>query len=37
MCDAKGGLPVNTFEGVSWLLDKSLLRQEEGPEDEPRS
>jgi predicted ATPase len=36
VCDAEGPLPVDTFEGVSSLLDKSLLRQEEGPEDEPR-
>ena len=36
VCDAEGDLPVDTFEGVSSLLDKSLVRQEEGPEDEPR-
>jgi predicted ATPase/class 3 adenylate cyclase len=36
VCDAKGDLPVDSFEGVSSLLDKSLLRQEEGPEGEPR-
>jgi predicted ATPase/class 3 adenylate cyclase len=36
ICDAEGDLPVDTFEGVSSLLDKSLLRQEEGPEGEPR-
>src|SRR5918994_5071563 len=36
VCDAKGGLPVDALEGVSSLLDKSLLRQEEGPEGEPR-
>src|SRR5215216_1569219 len=36
VCDAQGDLPVDTFEGVSSLLDKSLLRQEEGPEGEPR-
>ena len=36
VCDAEGDLPVDTFEGVSSLLDKSLVRKEEGPEDEPR-
>jgi len=36
VCDAVGDLPVDTFEGVSSLLDKSLLGQEEGPEGEPR-
>jgi predicted ATPase/class 3 adenylate cyclase len=36
ICDAEGDLPVDTFEGVSSLLDKSLLRQEEGPDEEPR-
>ena len=36
VCDAEGDLPVDTFEGVSSLLDKSLLRQEEGPGGEPR-
>ena len=36
VCDAAGDLPVDAFEGVSSLLDKSLLRQEEGPESEPR-
>ena len=36
VCDAEGDLPVDAFEGVSSLLDKSLLRQEEGPEEEPR-
>ena len=35
-CDAEGDLPVEAFEGVSSLLDKSLLRQEEGPKGEPR-
>ena len=33
VCDAGGDLPLDTFEGVSSLLDKSLLRQEEGPEE----
>jgi predicted ATPase len=36
VCDAKGDLPVDTLDGVSSLLDKSLLRKEEGPEGEPR-
>jgi predicted ATPase len=36
VCDAEGDLPVEAFEGVSSLLDKSLLRQEEGPNGEPR-
>src|SRR5215210_2798582 len=36
VCDAEGDLPVDAFEGVSSLLDKSLLRQEEGPEGDPR-
>src|SRR5919107_2062652 len=36
VCGAKGDLPVDALEGVSSLLDKSLLRQEEGPEGEPR-
>jgi DNA-binding CsgD family transcriptional regulator/tetratricopeptide (TPR) repeat protein len=36
ICVAKGDLPVDALEGVSSLLDKSLLRQEEGLEGEPR-
>jgi len=36
VCDAEGDLPMDALEGVSSLLDKSLLRQEEGPEGEPR-
>src|SRR5215204_5173059 len=36
ICDAEGDLPVEVFDGVSSLLDKSLLRQEEGPNGEPR-
>jgi predicted ATPase/class 3 adenylate cyclase/Tfp pilus assembly protein PilF len=36
ICDAEGDLPVDSFEGVSFLLDKSLLRQEEGPNGESR-
>jgi predicted ATPase/class 3 adenylate cyclase/Tfp pilus assembly protein PilF len=36
ICDTKGDLPMDAFEGISSLLDKSLLRQEEGPNGEPR-
>src|ERR671910_718959 len=36
ICEAQGDLPVDAFEGVSSLLDKSLIRQEEGPNGEPR-
>jgi predicted ATPase/class 3 adenylate cyclase len=36
ICDAEGDLPVEAFDGVSSLLDKSLLRHEEGPNGEPR-
>jgi predicted ATPase len=36
ICDAEGDMPVDAFEGISSLLDKSLLRQEEGPNGEPR-
>ena len=36
ICDPEGDLPVDAFEGISSLLDKSLLRQEEGPNGEPR-
>src|SRR5918994_610705 len=36
VCDAEDDLPVDALEGVSSLLDKSLLRQEEGPEGEAR-
>ena len=36
VCDAEGDLPIDALEGVSSLLDKSLLRQEEGPNGEPR-
>jgi predicted ATPase/class 3 adenylate cyclase len=36
ICDAEGDLPVDSFDGISSLLDKSLLRQEEGPSGEPR-
>jgi len=36
VCDAEGDLPVDPLEGVSSLLDKSLLRQVAEQEDEPR-
>jgi predicted ATPase/class 3 adenylate cyclase/Tfp pilus assembly protein PilF len=36
ICDVEGDLPMEAFEGVSSLVDKSLLRQEEGPDGEPR-
>jgi predicted ATPase len=36
ICDAEDDLPVEAFDGISSLLDKSLLRQEEGPNGEPR-
>jgi predicted ATPase/class 3 adenylate cyclase len=34
VCNAKGDLDV--FEGIASLVDKSLLRQEEGPDGQPR-
>jgi predicted ATPase len=36
VCDTEGDLPVDAFEGVSALLEKNLLRQDEGSEGEPR-
>jgi predicted ATPase/class 3 adenylate cyclase len=36
VCNTEGDLPLDALEGVSSLLDKSLLRQEVGPEGEPR-
>jgi predicted ATPase/class 3 adenylate cyclase len=36
ICDTRSDLTVDVFEGVSSLLDKSLLRQEEGANGEPR-
>src|SRR5215208_6886566 len=36
ICDSEGDLPVEAFDGIFSLLDKSLLRQEEGPNGEPR-
>jgi predicted ATPase len=36
ICDAEGDLPREAFDGISSLVDKSLLRQEKGPDGEPR-
>ncbi|MBK9940459.1 MAG: helix-turn-helix domain-containing protein [Kouleothrix sp.] len=36
VCDADGDLPMEIVDGIAALIDKSLLRQEEGVEDEPR-
>ena len=36
VCDAEGDLPIDAFDGVSSLLDKSLLTRHEGPQEEPR-
>jgi predicted ATPase/class 3 adenylate cyclase len=36
VCDTRGDLPTDVFDGASSLLDKSLLRQEEGAAGEPR-
>ena len=36
VCDALGDLSVDALDGVSSLLEKSLLGQEEGAEGEPR-
>ena len=36
VCDARGDLPTDALDGTSSLLDKSLMRQEEGAGGEPR-
>jgi predicted ATPase/DNA-binding CsgD family transcriptional regulator len=36
VCNAAGDLPWDVFDGLALLVDKSLLRQSEGPEGEPR-
>ena len=36
VCDAEGDLPVDVLDGVESLVDKSLLRQDEGVGGEPR-
>src|SRR5262249_24534514 len=36
VCDADGDLPMDIIDGIAALLDKSLLRQEEGIDGGPR-
>jgi predicted ATPase/class 3 adenylate cyclase len=36
ICDDAGDLGIDVFDGVASLVAKSLLRQEEGPDGEPR-
>jgi predicted ATPase/class 3 adenylate cyclase len=36
VCGAAGGLPLDLLDGIDSLVQKSLLRQEEGPGGEPR-
>ncbi len=36
VCNTDGDLPMEVVEGIAALLDKSLLRQEEGSDGEPR-
>jgi tetratricopeptide (TPR) repeat protein len=36
VCNADGDLPMEVMDGIALLLDKSLLREVEGPTDEPR-
>jgi non-specific serine/threonine protein kinase len=36
ICDAEDDLPVDVLDGLASLVDKSLLKQEEGVEGEPR-
>ncbi len=36
ICSAAGGLEIDLFDGIESLVQKSLLRQEEGPGEEPR-
>jgi predicted ATPase/class 3 adenylate cyclase len=36
ICAAAGGLEIDLFDGIASLVQKSLLRQEEGPGDEAR-
>ena len=36
VCNAEGELQIDPFDGLASLLDKSLLRQEEGTQDESR-
>ncbi len=37
VCNADGDLAMEVVEGIAALLDKSLLRQEEGSDGEPRA
>ena len=36
VCSASGGLPLDLLDGIDSLIQKSLLRQEEGPGGDPR-
>jgi predicted ATPase len=36
VCNAESDLPFEAVDGVAALVNKSLLRQEEGPDGEPR-
>ena len=36
VCSADGGLPLDLLDGIDSLVQKSLLRQEEGPGGDPR-
>src|ERR687889_493122 len=36
VCAAAGGLPLDLLDGIDSLIQKSLLRQEEGPGGDPR-
>ena len=36
VCSAAGGLPLDLLDGIDSLVQKSLLRQEEGPGGDPR-
>ena len=36
VCNADGDLGIDVFDGIASLVDKSLLRQEDGPDGEPR-
>ena len=36
VCDARGDLGIEVLDGIASLVDKSLLRQEDGPDGEPR-
>jgi predicted ATPase/class 3 adenylate cyclase len=36
VCDADGEIGIDVLDGIASLVDKSLLRQEDGPDGEPR-